>query len=261
MKKHFLIVFMVTALALSTVGCTSFLPIRGSGRIIEEKREINGVTSIDLTLGNLHIEQGDTEELRIEAEDNLVPRIETQMQGKRLEISSKNPYLLIPRKPINFYLTVKELGEIRILGDAEANVLDLRADDLSVSISGSGAVFFDDLEADLVEAEISGSGVLDIANLDADEIRSNISGSGKTRITKGRANEQSIDISGSGKYNADNLKSREADVQISGSGNVSLRVSDRLKINMSGSGNVRYIGNPDVTEDISGSGHVEKIRD
>jgi hypothetical protein len=61
--------------------------VRGSGRIIEEDRSVGGVTGVNLaTIGDLTIEVGNRESLRIEAEDNLLEYFETEVRGGTLRI-------------------------------------------------------------------------------------------------------------------------------------------------------------------------------
>jgi hypothetical protein len=57
--------------------------VRGSGNVVEETREVSGVSGVELaTLGTLHVEIGESESLRIEAEDNLLEYIETDVRNE-----------------------------------------------------------------------------------------------------------------------------------------------------------------------------------
>ena len=65
-----------------------FQSVRGSGRVVEEKRQVQGVTGVHLTgSGTLHVELGDREAFRIEAEANL---IEYLYRGEHIRSRSKS---------------------------------------------------------------------------------------------------------------------------------------------------------------------------
>jgi carbon monoxide dehydrogenase subunit G len=266
MGRRGLIALLVLIVTLSILGCVVGLPgfgtVRGSGRVAEEERQVSGVTGVELaTFGDLTIERGEAEELRIEAEDNLLRYFETEVRNGTLKIGQRKDIRLISRKPVNFYLTVKELDTIVISGSGDVEAPDLEAERFSLTISGSGNLEMEDLDADTAQVRISGSGDVVMEDLRADTFEVDITGSGKLDIAGGEVEEQDITISGSGDYEARGLESAEAEVRISGSGAVTTRVSDYLRINVSGSGDVRYIGDPSVDKTVTGSGKVRQIGD
>ena len=232
-------------LAASSLAC-SFIAgwpgVRGSGKVVEEERSVSDFTGVALSgIGNLYIEVGDEEALRIEAEDNLLPYLETEVRGTTLEITTRENVNLLPLRPINFYLTVKALDTITVSGSGHAEAPGLQAEQFFATVSGSGSVKMAGLEAEALTATVSGSGGLDIAG--------------------GEVEMQDITLSGSGKYEAKGMESAEADVRLSGSGSATVRVRDRLDVTISGSGSVRYVGDPTVRETVSGSGGVSQIGD
>lgn len=266
MKRRGLIALLALIVALSILGCVVDLPgirtVRGSGQVAEEERQVSGVTGVELaTFGDLTIERGEEEELRIEAEDNLLRYLETEVRNGTLKIGQRNNIRLISRKPVNFYLTVKELDTITLSGSGDIEAPDLEAERFSLTISGSGGIGMGDLDADTARVRISGSGDIMMEDLRADTLEVDITGSGKLDIGGGEVEEQDITIGGSGDYEARGLESAEAEVRISGSGAVTTRVSDYLKVYISGSGDVRYIGDPTVDKTATGSGKVRQIGD
>lgn len=242
MKRRVLMVLVVLVVALSAQGCAAIRTVSGSGTVKEEERQVSDFTGVELaTIGNLTIELGDKEALRIEAEDNLLRYFETQVRNGVLKIKDRHNVTLIPTKPVYFYLTVKELDTIVISGLGNVEVPDLKAARFSVNISGAGDV--------------------DIEELDADRLEVGISGLGSLYIDEGEVEEQGITISSAGNYRAKGLESAEAEVHISGVGSATVRVRDHLKVTISGAGSVRYVGSPTVEQDVSGVGHVERIGD
>ncbi len=229
----------LVAFSLALTSCGGV--VTGSGNVKTETRDIHNINRISLDgVGNLFIKQGDKESLKIEAEDNVLPIIITDVNNGQLNISFRRsgfPVDLMPTKPINFFLTVKDLNGIDLSGAANIKEATIKTGTMDLSTSGSSDV---------------------VMNIRANELTSRSSGSSKFNMS-GTVDRQEVDISGSGTYSAADLASKECRVGISGSGSCTVKVSSRLNVSISGSGNVAYIGNPSVSQSISGSGTVRKI--
>ena len=188
-------------------------------------------------MGNLIITQGEEESLLVEADDNILPLIETDVFGDRLTIGFKWGYNFIPTSNVRFYLTVADLNRI--------------------TFSGAGKVDCDNLETNKLEFDLSGAGDIDF-NINADELVITSSGAGNLTLS-GEVESQNVDISGVGRYNAKELESKECDIEVSGAGSATVNVTEELDVQISGVGNVYYVGVPIVRQDISGLGKVESI--
>jgi hypothetical protein len=282
MKRQALIVWLVSAAVVAgslacTVSGVELGGIRGSGRVVEEVREVSDFTGVELAMwGNLTIEVGEKDELRIQAEDNVIEYLETRVDGDTLVIKTQPGIALMAVEPVNLFLMVKELDTIVVSGSGDVRCPDLEADRIKVAIYGSGDVRAGDLDADAVELkvvgsgdidvagvrakeqtiQISGSGDVDVGRMLADSVDVRIPGSGELDIFAGEAGEQRVAISGSGDYRAKEMKSSLARVRIDGSGSVAVRVRDHLDVRVSGSGDVRYAGHPTVKQSVAGSGDV-----
>jgi len=229
-------------IALGTVGVLAVLGVLtvtvGSGVVVTETQSVLGVQDIHLKgQGQIILRQGETESLTIEAEDNVMNFIETEVSRDRLTLRFKTgPFrTVVPRKGVKYFLTLSDPRE--------------------VVISGSGSLDVNDIDVDDFTARVNGSADASIQNIRADRLVSDINGSGKFLVT-GRVSEQRIEISGSGNYRAEELTSEVARVRISGSGKTEINVREELDVRISGSGEVLYRGSPRVTQQISGSGNI-----
>jgi hypothetical protein len=268
MKGRGWIVVALAVLALSTLGCgccgtwTGFRGVRISGPVVEEVREVSGFTGVELaTSGNLTIEVGESEELRIEAPSDLMQDIVTDVRGDTLVIDIRpgvNVRLGTSQSP-NYYLTVTELDEIIISSSGDIEAPDLEAKRFSVTISSSGRLDIGDLDADTLDVRVTSSGDMRMAKLLANRIEVDISSSGNVDISGGEVEEQDITITSSGEYRARDLDSAVAEVRLSSSGSATIRVQERLTANLSSSGDVRYAGNPTVEARTTSSGKVRRI--
>jgi hypothetical protein len=240
-------VFFAAAIALLAVlGCSCAglsVPIgvpRGSGEAGQDVRDARGVREVALaSLGNLYVELGEQEELRIEADENLLRYIETEVRGDTLTIRYRRGVALRPRLPIEYHLTVKELN--------------------SVKVSGAGNVSLPEVASDQFVAEISGAGSIDLDELRADKLNVRISGAGNCEVLSGEVNDQVVSISGAGDYRAEDLDSNTAQVNLSGLGSATLLVREHLDVHITGAGSVRYRGRPTVEKHVTGVGNVEAI--
>ena len=65
--------------------------VRGSGNVVTETREVSGFDSIHVDYpARVLISQGSAETLKIEAEDNLLPGLKTEVGGNELQIYYKS---------------------------------------------------------------------------------------------------------------------------------------------------------------------------
>jgi len=212
--------------------------VQGSGTVKTESRDVHGFDAVEVAgTGTLVITQSDTEHLTISAEDNILPRLVSEVVNRRLELHPQSNTQLSATQPIRYELAVKQLKEIRLAGTGDVQATSLAVDTLDLSMAGSGSASVGHLTAKTLNVTIAGSGTVSLA---------------------GRATQQNVNIAGSGRYRAADLQSQQAKVDVSGSGDCALKVSDRLDVTVAGSGNVTYVGSPSVNETILGSGRVSK---
>ena len=250
---------ILALIALLGVGCGPV--IEGSGNVTTETRQVSNFSQVELSgIGDVSVTQGDTETLRIEAEDNLIPYITTEVHGDTLKIGfeSNMPLNIWPTKPVKFYLTMKNVTGLQVRGSGNINAERLAADQLQLTVSGSGNVTVNQLDVKALTNTVNGSGDIHVDHLKAETTEAIISGSGKCSLS-GQTTSQSSFISGSGDYLAFNLQSQSAAMRLIGSGDVQAWVTEDLDINVAGSGDVEYYGTPNVSQHVVGSGDVSGL--
>ena len=234
--KKLLILFMLTLpfILSSCINCTI-----GSGNVISQDRSDGEFNSISLSgQGILYLTQGNENDIKIEAEDNIMPLIESYVENNKLIIRHAPFQCIRPTKPIKIYISFQDLN--------------------SISISGSGEIISQNtLELDTLDISISGSGKINL-NLNADKLTTSISGSSDATYN-GKVNYNFIIISGSADINALGLQTNSTSISISGAGKTSVNAQKNLDILVSGSGTIRYTGNPQISQKISGSADISRI--
>jgi hypothetical protein len=212
--------------------------ISGSGNVVSETREISGVDSIKMDYpATVIITQGNVESLKIEAEDNLLPDLKTQVSNGRLEIFYKKTTdkHVNPTKPVVITLVVKDLKDVEFSSAGELKIDGLKSDDLSVDLNGAGN--------------------LELNNLNVKKLSVNLSGAGSTTAS-GTANKLDVNISGFGDFKGADLHSKTANVNISGAGSATVWTDEKLDAEISGAGSINYYGAAQVDKQINGVGSI-----
>ena len=186
----------------------------GSGNTGTETRPVSGFSNVELAgSGELIIEQTGTESLTIEADDNLLPLLTSEVSGDTLHLGVRPNTTLRPRQSIIYRLTVRQLAGLGISGSGTVTASKIQTSRLRTDISGSGRITITGSAVDQ-ELEISGSGEYRAEELVSKTLRAQISGSGNAVVSVTESLDVEISGSGSLTYEGDPRISEE----ISGSG-------------------------------------------
>lgn len=232
---NLIIILALSAMLIFTTGCIDELLVDGNGesaseaRITSEFSKVRSEGEFDI-----HITQGSEFDIVVRAESNLIPYIETDVNGNTLKIHTRGLRDLKNSLPMEVFITAPFVDEI--------------------TQSGSGSIISDFFEANHFKYTISGSGSIDAA-IEANSVDGVISGSGTLFLT-GAANTADFIISGSGLIDAWDMQVQSCEATVSGSGSMWLAVEQYLKATISGSGSVYYTGTPETETRISGSGNI-----
>ncbi len=213
--------------------------LQPSGKVVSESREAKGFTGIYVSLpGTVVVRQGEPASVSVEADDNLLPEIETTVESGMLKIRFKRSLSLSGRPTLRLLVVAPAIR--------------------SLAVAGSGDILSETLSAESLDVSVSGSGDVRVAKLEAGALSTSIAGSGDVRVA-GKAANVTVNIAGSGDVRAERLETSRARVSITGSGDVTLWVRDSLDVSTIGSGDVRYHGDPAVKKSSIGSGTVKRL--
>ena len=206
--------------------------ISGSGDVKTETRNIKGFTGVKTaTAVDIYLTQGNNFEVVVEADDNLIEYIVTEVKDDAL-----NVYLdrvsITGNKTMIVHVTMPEIVSIKAssAGDVICQT-PIKADDLKISTSSAGDVKID-VVAKTLDLNTSSSGDITISG-EADYLEANTSSAG--------------DIKG---YE---LTVREADVSASSAGDIKITVTERLTARASSAGDIYYQGDPTYVDARSSS--------
>ncbi len=243
MKKIFLALFVST---FALQACTAqwwqgSKKVEGNGQMTTATRTTTGYDKVDLT-GAMDVElvKGTEGRLRIEAEENLIPHITTEVKNGELVISVEKGFNLQPSRnnPIKVTVPFESLDGVYLTGSGDIYTSDMiKSENFETKVTGSGNIRLQ-LQAKQARARLTGSGNMDL---------------------RGSAEDFNCKITGSGDINAFDFKCEAVDATVIGSGNLQVHATEELRANVPGSGDIVYSGNP-RKEDFKtlGSGSVSK---
>lgn len=206
--------FPVLLLILLTACRMSGIP--GSGAKEKEKRNIGEFTKLSAAGAfNIEVKVGTEASLEIQADDNLLELIRTEVSNYTLRIDTKRD--INPRGEIRIWITVKELEEVSSAGANNIDVYNISSDRFFVDMSGAGNV---NLEGNTGKLDVELSGA---ANIEAGDLKA-----------------EDVEVSVSGACNATVYASERLDASVSGVGNVSYYGNpEKVNSSVSGVGSIK----------------------
>ena len=195
--KRKIVVLLLVACGLVLSGCKFNRGIAGSGVRKTEKRDLKSFNAIDTTGAyEIDVNCQKPASFEIEADDNILPLIKTEVRDGILFVSNDQPYH--SSKPTILRITLPDLNSVSSHGAGEIKIADARSNDLRIESTGAASVVASGT-ARSVTISSSGAGKIDTSNLHAEKARVDVNGA------------SSIDV----------YASEQLDVSVSGVGNVS----------------------------------------
>ena len=202
MKKIGLIVFIIAlaiGLAFSTNcsfgGFSNLSGVQGSGTSKTETRNVSGFKKIDAG-GAIHVNVSVQKDfsVMVEADDNLLANIKTEVSGDTLKIYSEDR--ISPKTRVNIQISMPVIEGLDISGASSGNVAGVNADSLELKASGASKIKIDGTAKEL-NADASGASTIDAENLRVEDADVEASGASKAIVTA--TNDLKVDASGASK--------------------------------------------------------------
>lgn len=215
----------------------------GSGQRASQDRPVGAFEAIEIAGSiELLVRQAAANSVRVEADDNVLPLIETELidRGGRptLRVQLRRGENLRRSGPIVVTAEVVTLSAVTSAGSGDVTIETMRTPSLKLSLSGSSDARLSELVTERFEISISGSGDVRAA---------------------GQARELRLAIAGSGDADLGALQADAVKVSIAGSGDAVVVANRALSVSIAGSGDVRYGGQvSDVKSSVAGSGSVRR---
>jgi hypothetical protein len=213
----------------------------GSGKVITQPRNVGDILAVNVDYpAQVIVRQGDSQSVLIEAEDNLLPHLKTQVRDGALEIfyASSDRMHVNPTKPVKIMIVVNDLNQLNLTSAGEVIIEGFRTDELDLSLSGAGNTRLNEVSVQNLSVNLSGAGSM---------------------TASGTVDNLGLDISGFGSFNGKQLHGQTAIVDLNGAGSATLWVDEQLDAQISGAGTVNYYGSAHVSQRIYGLGRVTHL--
>ena len=221
---------LLVSFSLSVGSCIPH--IRGNGNVVKEERSVNNFESISVSSGiELLINQDSFEKVVVEADENIMKILRTEVKGGKLKIFMEEGVL--HAKKMKVYVTLKTLKSLECSSGSETKTDNkITTENLTVhASSGSG-----------VNVEISCS------RLKAE------SNSGSNLKISGTAQFISADSSSGSELNTSNLVAETGEASASSGANLKIHVTKEIKAHCSSGAQIDVSGNPTTRDTDSSSG-------
>lgn len=137
------IVLAVVALALaaapSAFALAAWTPVVASGKVTRESRPVAAFTGIALSLpGKVEVVQGSPASVTVEADDNLLPEIETVVEDGKLRIRFRRDLNVSGKPTLRVNVTAQSIESLAVAGSGDVRYHGDPA--VRKSVAGSGTV-------------------------------------------------------------------------------------------------------------------------
>ncbi len=239
MKTTNFIIAIGAAFAFGSCNLNIHTGENGNGNVVTEERtvsedfnEVRGSAGLDV-----YLTQGDENKIMVEADENLLQYIETDIEDGKLHITTSENIGNSKSKKV--YVTYKELIAVEASSGADVTGNSvIKSENLSLK-SSSGA----DLKVEVFAKDL-------IAK----------SSSGADLEVSGKASSLRADASSGSELDAKELLVINCNAEASSGAGVTVNVKEKLETQVSSGGDINYYGNPiSVNSNESHSGSVNKM--
>ncbi|HEY5510040.1 MAG TPA: head GIN domain-containing protein [Prolixibacteraceae bacterium] len=233
MNKKTSYILMLALLVTFTLSAGSCIPhIHGNGKVVKEERNVSNFESVSVGSGiELLINQDSFEKVVVEADENIMKILKTEVSGGKLKIFMEEGVL--HAKKMKVYVTLKTLKSLECSSGSETKSAGkINAENLTIhASSGSG-----------VNMEIS-----------CNQLKAESSSGSSLRVS-GTAQSVNADSSSGSEINASELVAEMGEASASSGANLKVNVTKAIKAHCSSGAQINVSGNPTSRDTDSSSG-------
>ena len=169
--------------------------VKGSGNLASETRDVDSFSGVDVS-GVFQVEIVAQKDfgIEIEADDNLLSLIKTEVRGGVLRIETEKR--VSASNPLKVRISAPDIESIEASGASRVSLADVKNDELRVDTSGASKVSINGETANLT-IEVSGASSIDAENLKAEN--ATVDASGASHVSVFAVSDLKSDASGASK--------------------------------------------------------------
>lgn len=199
--------------------------------MVKQERNLDGFDEIKISKGmNVYLTQGNETKVSIQADENLLAVIETEVDGDVLKISTGANIRKAKAKKV--FITLPNIDVIEAFAGSNVYAGNLNIENIEISASAGSNV---KLEINAQDSKVSAS-------------------AGSNVKLEGKSDKFTAKASSGSNIRAGNLKTLSSETKVSSGANIWLAVQNNIKASASSGGNIFYFGSPENTEITKSSG-------
>ena len=169
----------VVAIAGLTGACAN-RAVQGTGPVKTEIRDATAFTKLESSFGIvIDLTVGEAPAITVEAPENLLPIISTEVRGDTLRITGTSDFFVAT--PVKVHVATPDLEAVKLFGGSIIMADDLALDSLGIELSG-GAQFTATGSAAMLALEGSGGAMAHLDQLAADLVTLELSGGAQASV-------------------------------------------------------------------------------
>jgi hypothetical protein len=247
---------VVLAVSAAACGASVLPPVEGSGRVVTLPVAIQESLTGVRAEGALTVEiaSGVAPSVVVEADDNLVPLVRTEVTEGVLRVWTDRGWT--SKHPLVVRVGAKAVSAVSASGTARVRVDALRGESVEAVAHGTAHVEVGEVAAKKVKGDARGASWLKVAGRGV-EVLTLLAGDSAT--VEAAVECDDVSISAQGAAQVSGPKAKTARVTAAGAPSVDLDASQTLRVDASGAANVRYGGKPEIGG-VAGVGTTVKPR-
>jgi hypothetical protein len=154
--------------------------VKGNGNIQSETREVRDFKAVDVSgIFQVEIVAQKDFDVRVEADENLLPYIKTEVNDGVLEISTTKR--IKSSSGLKVRISAPDINKLEVSGVAKVSVADLKNNNLELETSGASKVNLAG-ETEKLSVDVSGASNIDAENLKTRTATVDASGASKVSV-------------------------------------------------------------------------------
>ena len=154
--------------------------VKGSGVASSETREADDFTGVDVGgVFEVEITAGKEYSVRVQADDNLLPYVKTEVDSGVLKISTTER--INSHSPLRVVVTAPDIDHLDVSGVSKVSLVGVKNSELGLHLSGASKMKLEGETSDL-NVEVSGASSIDAESLKAKTATVDTSGASKVSV-------------------------------------------------------------------------------
>ena len=254
--------------------------VSGNGDIVTETFELDAFARAqNHTFSRLSVESGDSSELVVTCDSNLLDQLDIQVVDGALEVRLSNPFndfdntdsctgvvttptltsvLLDDQGGLEVVDSFDGLAEARQDGAGPLTLAGMSGTSVAIIVDGGGPVTIGSVIADDIDIESTGPGALTATGIEAATVKVMQDAAGSVDLD-GDATSVDVTKEGRGTIDASGLEAEDVTIDFQGASEVSVFASVSATGTLKGKGRIIVYGGGDVDITVDGQGTVEEL--